>query len=179
MRNLQKQSKVDLQWLKYFKDKDDDIKMLITQIAIFREDMRMKLTQLEQLIVELDISSHFSGRWFWTHPTFFGDMLIYKIDTHKSSLDFAIIITPTGWKMQFWNKQTDLERNTGIEKEGLKKWFKEKSVEYKEVGGQDGSAWRLEVDGFKDKAYDTKLEEITESIVDIWNKLNKNSQSLY
>jgi hypothetical protein len=52
------------------------------------------------------------------------------------------------------------------------------AIEYKVTGG-DGSGWRLEVDGFKDKAYDTKLEEIIESIVEIWNRLNKNSQSLY
>jgi PD-(D/E)XK nuclease superfamily len=175
MKNLQKQSRVDLKWLKYFQDKDNDIKMLIAEIAIFREDMRIKLTQLEQLIIELEISSRFSERWFWTHPTFFGDMLIYTIDPDRYSLYFAIIITPTGWKMQFWNKQTDLEKNTGIEKEELKKWFKERLVEYKEIGGYDGSAWRLEVDGFKDRAYDTKLEEITESIIEIWNKVNQNS----
>ena len=176
MRNLQKQSKMDSQWLKYFQDKDDDIKILLTEIAAFREDMRMKLKQLEQLIaIELKISAHFNERWFWTHPTFVGDMLIYTIDPDKSSLYFAIILTPIGWKMQFWNRQTDLERKTGSQKEGLKKWFKERSIEYKEVTGRDGSGWRLEVDGFKDRAYDTKLEEITESIVETWNKLNKDS----
>jgi PD-(D/E)XK nuclease superfamily len=178
MRNLQKQSNVDLQWLKYFKEKDDDIKVLLAEIAVFRKNMRMKLKQLEQLIVGIGITSHFTERWFWTHPTFFGDVMIYTIDPDKSLLFFAIILTPTGWKMQFWNKQTDLERNTGIEKEGLKRWFDKRLIEYKVTGG-DGSGWRLEVDGFKDKAYDTKLEEIGESIVDIWNKLNKNSQSLY
>jgi hypothetical protein len=153
------------------------MKVLLAEIAVFRKDMRMKLKQLEQLIVGIGITSHFTERWFWTHPTFFGDVLIYTIDPDKFPLFFAIILTPTGWKMQFWNKQTDLEKNIGSEKEGLKRWFDERLIEYKATGG-DGSGWRLEVDGFKDKASDTKLEEITESIVEIWNKLNKNSQSL-
>jgi PD-(D/E)XK nuclease superfamily len=175
MRNLQKQSKVDSQRLKYFQDKDDDIKILLTEIAVLREDMRMKLKQLEQLIIiELEIFNHFTEQWFWTHPTFVGDMIIYTIDPDKFPLFVAIILTPTGWKMQFWNKQTDLKKNTESEKERLKRWFDKRLIEYKVTGG-DGSAWRLEVDGFKDRAYDTKLEEITESIVEIWNKLNKES----
>jgi hypothetical protein len=173
MRNLQKQSNVDPQWLKYFQDKDNDIKKLLTEIAVLRKDMRMKLEQLEQLIVELEISAHFTERWFWTHPTFVGDMLIYTIDPGKSSLSFAIILTPVGWKMQFWNKQTDLEKNTGIEKERLKKCFDERIAGCKEVTGWEERGWRLEFDGFKDKAYETTLEEITESVVAIWNQLDK------
>jgi hypothetical protein len=176
MRHLQKQSKVDSQWLKYFQDKDDDIKKLLTGIAVIRKDMRMKLEQLEQLIVALEISAHFTERWFWTHPTFVGDMLIYTIDPGKSSLSFAIIITPVGWTMQFWNKQTDLEKITGAEKESLKKWLDERIAGCKEVTGWEGGGWRLEFDGFKDKVYETKLEEITELIVAIWNKLDNKKE---
>ncbi|WP_310411574.1 hypothetical protein [Chamaesiphon sp. OTE_8_metabat_110] len=79
MKNLQKQSEVDSKWLKYFQEKDDDIKTLLAEIAVFRKDMRMKLEQLEQLFLESEIACHFTERWFWTHPTFFGDVLVYTI----------------------------------------------------------------------------------------------------
>jgi PD-(D/E)XK nuclease superfamily len=174
MKNLQNQSIVDSQWLTYLKDKDDDIKVLLAEIAIVRKDMRMKLKQLEQLIIESEISSHFTERWFWTDPTFFGDVLVYTINPDKSPLFFAVILTSKGWKMQFWNKQTDLEKYNVSEKEMLRKWFGEKEIDYLEVTGHGGSGWRIEFDGFKDKVYETRLEEIMELVVDVWNRLNKN-----
>jgi hypothetical protein len=174
MKNLQNQSIVDPQWLTYLKNRDDDIKLLLAEIAIVRKDMRIKLKQLEQLIIESEISSHFTERWFWTDPTFFGDVLVYTIDPDKSPLCFAVILTPKGWKMQFWNKQTDLEKHNGSEKERLRQWFNERGLEYVEVTGWGGSGWRIEFDGFKDKVYETRLEEITDLVVDVWNRLNKN-----
>jgi PD-(D/E)XK nuclease superfamily len=174
MKNLQNQSIVDRQWLTYLKGRDDDIKILLAEIYIFRKDMRMKLKQLEQLIIESEISSHFTERWFWTDPTFFGDVLVYTIDPDRSSLYFAVILTTKGWKMQFWNKQTDLEKYNGSEKERLRKWFSERELDHVEVTGHDGSGWRIEFDGFKDKVYETRLEEIIELIIDVWNRLNKN-----
>jgi hypothetical protein len=174
MKNLQNQSIVDQQWLTYLKDRDDDIKVLLSETSIFRKDMRMKLEQIEQLIIKSEISSHFTERWFWTDPTFFGDVLVYTIDPDRSSLCFAVILTTKGWKMQFWNKQTDLEKYNGSEKKKLREWFSERELEYTEVTKHDGSGWRIEVDGFKDKVYGTRLEEIIELVVDVWNRLNKN-----
>jgi hypothetical protein len=149
IQNLQKTNTMDRQRLEYFRNNQQDITALLNEVDDFRKDMRFKTQQLKEIVpVEDNIVS---GLWKSSKDLIDVNWHIIKIDD-SFWLQLDVIVTPAGWKMQFFNSNNKGSRDR------VRQWLKDRDIEFET---STGSMWRLIYNG-EDcyKSYETELEEV-------------------
>ena len=125
IQNLQEANSMDQQRLAFFHDNKQDLAILLKEVDVLRKDMRKKLTKLNSIIdddLRLLPYSKDTDRSLWRDSRLL-DVLCFRIKiSNDLYLQIEVVLTPSGWRMQFINKYSD--RNE------LEKWLKSKEIKY-------------------------------------------------
>ncbi len=153
LQNLQEVTTMDRQRLEYFRDNHQNITILLNEVDDFRKDMRIKTLQLKEMVVVEDISTYdiASGLWKSSRNLIDVNWYIIKID-NLFWLQLDVLLTPVGWKMQFFNSNNKGSRDR------VRQWLKDRDIE---VETSTGSLWRLMYKGKNNcQSYETELEQV-------------------
>jgi PD-(D/E)XK nuclease superfamily len=162
--NLQKSNTMDLQRLEYFRSNQQNITALLDEVDNFRQDMRMKTQQLKEIVNCEDISTYNLASGLWTSSKNLLAANLYIIKVNDSFwLQLDLLLTPEGWKMQFFNS------NGKGSREQVREWLKERDVEFET---SIGNPWRLIYTGIKNShPYETEIEDIRMWTIDMLKRL--------
>ena len=166
MQNLQQTTTVDQQRLEYFRDNHLNITALLNEVDDLRKDMRMKTQQLKDAVTLKDISIYqiTSGLWKSSKNLIDVNWYVIKIDD-SFWLQLDVFLTPTGWKMQFFNS------NNKGSREQVRQWLKERDIEFT---ASIGNPWRLAYAGTDNShPYEAKIEDVSVWTVDMLKRLTK------
>jgi hypothetical protein len=121
MQNLQEVTTMDRQRLEYFRNNHQNIAILLNEVDGLRQDMRMKVQQLKEVVTFEDLSTcHIeSGLWRSSKGLIDVNWYIVKLNDFLW-LPLDVCLTPAGWNMQFWNKKGTREQ--------AKQWIKDRRI---------------------------------------------------
>ena len=155
---------MDPQRLEYFRSNQQSITALLDEVDNFRQDMRMKTQQLKEIVNCEDISTYNIASGLWTSSKNLVAANLYIIKVNDSFwLQLDLLLTPEGWKMQFFNG------NGKGSREQVREWLKERDVEFKT---SIGNPWRLIYTGIKNShPYETEIEDIRMWTIDMLKRL--------
>ncbi len=164
MQNLQKITTMDRQRLEYFRDNHQNIAALLNEVEELRKDMRTKTQQLKEIVAVKDISTYDTVSGLWKSSRNLIDVSLYIIKIDESFwLQLDVLLTPVGWKMQFFNS------NGKGTREQVRQWLKDRDIEF-EIS--TGSLWRLGYIGKDDrKSYEAELEDVQAWTIDMLKRL--------
>jgi PD-(D/E)XK nuclease superfamily len=164
IQNLQKSNTMDLQRLEYFRSNQQSITALLDEVDNFRQDMRMKTQQLKEIVTCEDISTYNIASGLWTSSKNLVAANLYIIKVNDSFwLQLDLLLTPEGWKMQFFNG------NGKGSREQVRKWLKERDVEFET---SIGNPWRLIYTGIKNShPYETEIADIRTWTINMLRRL--------
>jgi PD-(D/E)XK nuclease superfamily len=164
IQNLQQSNTMDLQRLEYFRSNQQSITALLDEVDNFRQDMRMKTQQLKEIVNCEDISTYNISSGLWTSSKNLVAANLYIIKVNDSFwLQLDLLLTPEGWKMQFFNG------NSKGSLEQVREWLKERDVEFET---SIGNPWRLIYTGVKNShPYETEIEDIRMWTIDMLKRL--------
>lgn len=123
MQNLQKSTAMDMQRLAYFRDNQQNIEMLLTEVNGLREEMREKVKQLKEITEsDIDVSPYSIASGLWRSSTGLRDVIWYTVKLSDSLwLQFDVLLTPAGWTMGFYNRRGSFDQvKQWVEKQGIK-----------------------------------------------------------
>lgn len=168
IQNLQKSNTMDMQRLEYFQNNQQSIATLLDEVDNFRQDMRMKTQQLKEIVNCEDISTYNIASGLWTSSKNLLAANLYIIKVNDSFwLQLDLLLTPAGWKMQFFNS------NGKGSREQVREWLKERDVQFT---ASIGNPWRLAYTG-KDNShpYEAKIEDVSAWTIDMLKRLTKST----
>ena len=164
IQNLQQTNTMDTQRIEYFRDNHQNITSLLNEVENFRKDMRMKTQALKDTISTEDILTYniTSGLWKSSKNLIDVNWYIIKIDD-SFWLQLDLLLTPSGWKMQFFNS------NGKGSREQVREWLKKRNVEF---SASIGNPWRLAYIG-KDnsRSYEAEIEDVRTWTIDMLKRL--------
>ena len=165
IQNLQRETSMDQQRFEYFRDNQQDIETLITELGLLRKDLRRRVNLLGSIVSDDVVELPYpitSGSW--GSPKDFQDVIWYTIkfsDTFWLQLD--VFITPSGWWMQFWNPLNNLDE--------VKKWIEDRGIQA-ELTSTSGKMQRLVYKGENNKIpCETKSEDVGKWVLDMLRRL--------
>ena len=164
LQNLQEVTTMDRQRLEYFRDNQQNIAILLNEVDDFRKDMRITTQQLKQIVAVEDMSTYniASGLWKSSRNLIDVNWYIIKIDD-SFWLQLDVVLTPVGWKMQFFNNNS---RGT---RDRVRQWLQERDIEFET---STGSLWRLIYNGKNDRqSYEAELEDVSAWTIEMLKRL--------
>jgi hypothetical protein len=164
MQNREEVITMDRQRLDYFRDNHQNITILLNEVEGLKKDMRTKTQQLKELVAVRDISTYdiVSGLWKPTRNLIDVNLYIIKID-ESFWLQLDVLLTPVGWKMQFFNSNGKGTRDR------VRQWIKERDIEFET---STGSMWRLVYNGADcHQPYEAELEDVRAWTLDMLKRL--------
>jgi hypothetical protein len=162
IQNLQQTNTMDLQRLEYFRDNQQNITALLEEVEGFRKDMRIKTQQLREVVTFEDISTCHIESGLWRPSKDLIDVNWYLVKLDDSFwLPLDVCLTPTGWKMQFWNRKGTREQ--------ARQWLKDREIA---VETSTGKLWRLIYNGVENnKPYGSELDDVRAWTIDMLKRL--------
>jgi hypothetical protein len=164
MQNLRQTTMLDQQRLEYFRNNQQNITALLNEVDYLRKDMRMKTQQLKDAVTLKDICNYSiaSGLWKSSRNLIDVNWYIIKIDD-SFWLQLDLLLTPSGWKIQFFNGNGKGSRDQ------VREWLKERDVEFTT---SIGNPWRLAYIG-KDNihSYEAEIEDVRTWTIDMLKRL--------
>jgi PD-(D/E)XK nuclease superfamily len=163
LQNLQEVTTMDRQRLEYFQKNQQHISTLLNEVDGLRKDMRKKVNQLKESVTVENITYPIqSGLWRSSKDLI--DVIWYtvKIDDALFWIQFDVYLTPTGWKIHFWNRK-------GSRKQ-VEQWLQSRGIEVVETN--TGNIWRLVYNGTDNiKPYEAELEDVRKWTLDMFDRL--------
>jgi PD-(D/E)XK nuclease superfamily len=163
MQNLQQTNTMDRQRLEYFRNNQQNITALLNEVDDLRKDMRMKTQKLKDTVTVENISNYSITSGLWKSSRDLLDVNWYIIKIEDSFwLQLDLLLTPSGWKMQFFN-------NGKGSREQVREWLKERDIEFT---ASIGNLWRLAYIG-KDNnhPYEAELDDVRAWTIDMLKRL--------
>jgi hypothetical protein len=163
LQNLQEVTTMNRQRLEYFQKNQQHISILLNEVDGLRKDMRKKVNQLKESVTFEDIICPIqSGLWRSSKDLI--DVIWYtvKIDDAILWIQFDVYLTPTGWKIHFWNRK-------GSRKQ-VEQWLQSQKIDVVETN--TGNIWRLVYNGADNiKPYEAELEDVRRWTLDMFERL--------
>jgi hypothetical protein len=161
LQNLQEVTAMDLQRLEYFQKNQQHISTLLNEVDGLRKDMRKKVNQLKAAVTFEDIYPIQSGLWRSSKDLI--DVIWYTVKIDDTLwIQFDVYLTPTGWKIHFWNRKGS--------KKQVEQWLQNQGI--KVVETNTGNIWRLVYNGVENiKPYEAELEDVTRWTIDMFDRL--------
>jgi hypothetical protein len=163
MQNLRQTTMLDQQRLEYFRNNQQNITALLNEVDDLRKDMRMKTQKLKDTVTVENISNYSITSGLWKSSRDLIDVNWYIIKIEDSFwLQLDLILTPSGWKMQFFN-------NGKGSREQVREWLKERDIEFT---ASIGNLWRLAYIG-KDNShpYEAELDDVRAWTINMLKRL--------
>lgn len=167
IQNLQEANSMDQQRLTFFHDNQQDLAILFAEIDALRKDMRKKLAKLSSIInddLRLIPYCNDTDLKLWRDSRLL-DVLYFAIKiSNDLYLQIEVVLTPSGSRMQFINKQGDLNE--------VEKWLKPREIKYK----INPSGERLKYEGENHTLpYNTSPEDSAKWVLDMLKRLTASS----
>ena len=168
IQNLQRVTTMDQQRLEYFRNNYQGITALLNEVDSFRKDMRLKIQQLKDAVTFTDISDYHITSGLWKSPKDLIDFNLYIIKIDDSFwLQLDVLLTPSGWKMQFFNS------NNKGSREQVRQWLKDRDVEFT---ASSGNPWRLAYVGKENSyPYEAEVADVSAWTIDMLERLTKST----
>ena len=162
LQNLQQVTTMDRQRLEYFRDNQQNISILLSEVDGLRKDMRGKVQHLKEVVTFEDISTCQIESVLWKPSTGLISVNWYTIKLNDLFwLQLDLCLTPTGWRMQFWNRKGTQWQVT--------QWLKDREIEVELLAG---NIWRLIYIGEdNNKSYEAELEDVRAWTIDMLKRL--------
>lgn|GEM_PF-915516 len=167
IQNLQEANSMDQQRLTFFHDNQQDLGILFGEMDALRKDMRRKLTKLTSIIADdlrLLPYCNDTNLKLWRDSRLL-DVLYFAIKiSNDLYLQIEVVLTPSGSRMQFINKQGDLNE--------VEKWLKSREIKYE----FNPSRERLKYNGENHiLPYNTSPEDSAKWVLDMLKRLTESS----
>ncbi len=164
MQNLRQTTMLDRQRLEYFRNNQQNITALLNEVDDLRKDMRIKTQKLKDTVTVENISDYSITSGLWKSSRNLIDVNWYIIKIEDSFwLQLDLLLTPSGWKMQFFNS------NGKGSREQVREWLKDRDIEF-EVSSVN--PWRLICTGKENNySYEAEVEDLSLWTIDMLKKL--------
>jgi PD-(D/E)XK nuclease superfamily len=161
LQNLQEVTTMDRQRLEYFQNNQQQISTLLNEVDGLRKDMRKKVSQLKEAVAFENIYPIQSGLWRSSKDLI--DVIWYTVKIDDALwIQFDVYLTPTGWKMHFWNRK-------GSRKQ-VEQWLQAQEINVVEIN--IGNIWRLVYNGADNiKPYAAELDDVRRWAIDMFDRL--------
>lgn len=148
MENLQKGTRVDQGFIKFLRERGDEVTDLLTEVDSFKKELREKVEELRDLIdVEEYVNVEKQDIWRGG-PTTLLDLLYHNIRVSTNLLAaIEAVITPYGWEINIWPRKGNRSE--------LREFLKGLGISFEERPEQKKCF--VHTDSF---AYDVNLEQI-------------------
>ena len=165
IQNLQRETSMDHLRLKFFRDNQQDLAKLLTEVDALRKDMRGRVKLLNSIILDELVKLPYPiTPGFWRSPMDFQDVIWYKIELSTIFwLQLDVFVTPSGWWMQFWNPLSgDLNE--------VKKWIEAREIQTELIS--IGKMQRLVYKGENNRIpYESKPEDLEKWVLDMLKRI--------
>ncbi len=146
-----------------FPKNQQHISTLLNEVDGLRKDMRKKVNQLKESVTFEGITYPVQSG-LWRSPKDLIDVIWYtiKIDDALLWIQFDVYLTPTDWKIHFWNRK-------GSRKQ-VEQWLQSQEIDVVETN--TGNFWRLVYNGTDNiKPYEAELEDVRKWTLNMFDRL--------
>jgi PD-(D/E)XK nuclease superfamily len=161
--DLDQESGMDPRMLTYFQQHQTDIEVFLTEVEVFREDMKRKVKDLANLIL-IDTSNMTLPikQGYWKPENELYHLLVYQVAlSEQLGLQINVNLSPTGWRINMFNYRGS--------RSALEAWFAERHISVK---ARNTQPWRLGY-GSDTLAYHANLTQIAAEVQDLLQQLNQ------
>lgn len=114
LENLQRGTRMDQELIKFLADRSDDVQDLLFKVKGFKDELRIKVQELQNLV---NVSQYRSieRSELWRTGTLLVDILYHDIRASENLLvTIEAVVTPRGWQFEIWPRKGNPSELRGL-----------------------------------------------------------------
>jgi hypothetical protein len=158
---LDQENSMDLRMLAYLKQHQTDIEAFLSEVQVFREDMKRKVKDLAGLVDTSSVTLPIK-QGYWKPENELYHLLVYQVVlTDQLGLQINVNLSPIGWRINLFNYRGS--------RGALEAWFADRHIPVKPRNMQ---SWRLGY-GSDTLTYTADLTQVATEVQELLQQLNQ------